>query len=104
MKSHIGKTYIVTKRNNWFDLKQVLKIHDHRLRRTYTSEFQIETREDKSIYSEYGDDDTSDKRRRQTNYEYEFLVETTTPHFLVNYFAIPETIIFDSCKELKEDK
>ena len=102
MKSHIGKTYIVTKINDWFDLKQVLKIHDHRLRRTYISKFQIETREDKSLYSEYGVDDTYDKRRRQTNYEYEFLVEII-PNFFVNYFAIPETIILDSCKELKED-
>jgi hypothetical protein len=103
MKSHIGKTYIVTKINNWFDLKQVLKIHDHRLRRTYTSVFQIETRKDKSIYSELGVNKTSDARRDQTNYEYEFLVETI-PDFLVNYFAIPETIIFDFCKELKDDK
>ena len=97
MKSKIGKTYVIVKKNGWFWEGDALTILDHRLRRKYFAEFNHAEHEP-NIGAEYAPE-------TQETYEYEFAVEINQvvpkrdPHYSTFNDLVLLDFISDYCKE-----
>jgi hypothetical protein len=100
MKNMIGKKYIVTVDNGWFDEGTNLEIIDHRLSRTIIEKFQSDEQE----YNKYYDEDECPNN--QTTYQYKFILRVQ--HDKDTWYSAYNDITFleyavEFCDELKNE-